>query len=88
MAQPSIANSKDSLLVYEQGDKTPLIGFESDTPFVAVNKGDLLDPTGWPATGIGGAKFRVERVEHLIGQKEGRGLAFQRVTVFTQKIEK
>jgi hypothetical protein len=89
MAQPSIDNSKYSLDVYvEPGDKTPLIGFESDTPFVAVNKGDLLHTGGWAVTGIGAAKLRVERVEHFIGQKEGRGLAFQKVLVFTQRVEK
>jgi hypothetical protein len=71
----------------EEGeDRNMLISFESNTPFVSVNKGDILDPTAWQMTGIGGDKFRVERVEHLIGQHQGRGLAFQQVRVFTKRV--
>lgn len=61
----------------------PLCRYESDTPFGAINSGDLLNAILTPT---GDHLLRVNQVEHIIWETKAEGLR-HRLCVFTEHAE-
>jgi hypothetical protein len=63
---------------------TVLINLPSTTPFMPIERGDLLDPRGWPDGGDltrAGKALRVTDVEHII--QEG----LHKIMVYTRAVD-
>jgi len=60
-----------------------LIEFSSDSPFMAISKGDILNTALWPK--IGQRALRVVCVEHLIWESTG-GPTRHRLSVYTTEV--
>lgn len=60
-------------------DKDLIISFESQNPFMAISKGDILNPSG--GEGAPKTMLRVKRVEHSV---YGEPDVFHVIVVYTE----
>lgn len=58
--------------------------FESDTPFMAINIGDILNPRLWKTFDYQGEVLRVVKLEHFIW--ETQGIVKHKIGVFTEAV--
>jgi hypothetical protein len=67
---------------------TPAVRFDSDTPLVAINNGDLINPMTWPdpVDQFRGKVLRVQGVEHLFWKADG-GRLRQKSMVFAAPVD-
>lgn len=79
------------LEIYEAGTKEPLEAFESDTPLIAFQVGDLIHTAGIDPHAKPGDQLRVTRTEHVLvstgNSSDGKParLASQKLMVFTDR---
>ena len=60
------------------------VTFESDTPFMAINIGDILNPRLWTAFDYQGEVLKVAKLEHFIW--ETQGVIKHKIGVFTEAV--
>lgn len=63
-----------------------LANFEADAPFIAIGKGDILNPAFFPSYDKNPEKvLRVIGIEHIIWQHEGQEAPTQKILLFTRE---
>lgn len=84
-----------NLLIFEPGSsKKILIQYHSTFPFIAISKGDLLDPRDWGAAAQAHEALRVTEVKHSLWGKpkpsssdhDEKSAADHRILVFTEEV--
>lgn len=70
---------------------------KSETPFMAINAGDLLNPRSWMSGGSNiydenpefefGTVLRVTSLEHIIIQLEDETITRHQIMIFTEGVE-
>ncbi len=79
-------NKRYGLEVYGPGGTdTPWVSFDSDTPFPAIARGDIVNPGVWEGSQSPMKVLRVVQVEHVVW--EAAGVAKQKLLVFTEEVE-
>ena len=79
--------NKFTLEIYAPGSTmTTWEVFESDTPFLAINKGDLINPGVWEGSQSPMKILRVVNLEHIIW-KSINSKAKHKLLVYTEEIE-
>jgi len=78
---------KYELEIYEPDSKLDALQtFKSDTPFMNINKGEILNPAFFDTYDNSSHKlFKVTQVEHIIWVAHGE--TTQKVLIFTTEIE-
>jgi hypothetical protein len=77
---------KYALEVYAPDTIEDVVGdFESDTPFMSINIGDILNNQTWENANFGGKLLRVVRLEHFIW-KSGDDIK-HKIGVMTELVE-
>ncbi|AHG87545.1 hypothetical protein J421_0052 [Gemmatirosa kalamazoonensis] len=76
-----------ALEIYEPGTtQDVLVYFESDTPFQAISRGDLLGAGAWGGSGYNlGDMLRVVGIEHIV--IESSPAPMHKVCVFTENVD-
>ncbi len=70
------------LEIYEPGSADDVAAyFESDTPFGAIAKGDLINPVGSGGEAVKQI-LRVVGIEHIVWESKGEGIK-HKICVFT-----
>lgn len=76
------------LEVYQPGSFDDVFQYlESDTPFMAISRGDIVNPGLWDGSQSPMKVLRVVNVEHIIWKNETTGGARHKVLVFTEEVE-
>lgn len=80
---------KYQLEIYEPESKSEvLVSFESDTTFISINKGEVLNPAFFSTYNKNPGKIlKVTQVEHILWQHEGQEEPKQKVLVFTEEFD-
>lgn len=79
-------HQKYALEIYQPGSiQDVLVVFESDTPFLSISAGDLLNQRAWPDGGHEGKILRVVGLEHFIW--EVGGMTKHKVGVITEVVD-
>lgn len=74
------------LEIYEPGcTEDVCIVFNSSNPFIAINVGDILNPTTWPNAESAKDVLRVVNVEHLLWEINGD--IKQKILIFTEAVQ-
>ncbi|MCF0049580.1 hypothetical protein LXM25_05915 [Dyadobacter sp. LJ53] len=73
------------LEIYEPHALDSWVYFESDSPFAAINKGDILAAANFPGA-LMTDRYRITSVEHIIWEKAGVGIR-HKICVYTEKLE-
>jgi hypothetical protein len=74
------------LEIYHPGSRRNCwMEFTSSTPFMAINKGDIVNPGIWPGSQVPTKALRVTGVEHVIWDQGGQ--AKHKVMVFSEAVD-
>ncbi len=74
------------LEVYQPGSADDVwITFSSFTPFMPINRGDILNPGVWPESSSPMKVLRVINVEHIIW--EAKEQIKHKVLIFTEEVD-
>lgn len=83
-----MADAKYMLEIYMPGSTQNVWeSFESDTPFMAINQGDIINPTIWDGSQSPMKVLIATRIEHLIWQVPYTNTARHKILVFTREVE-
>jgi hypothetical protein len=83
-----MSKEKYSLEIYEPGSHdTCWVVFNSSTPFMAINKGDIINPNVWEGSRSPMFVLRAVKIEHIIWESPKTHEAKHKVMVFTEEIE-
>ncbi len=76
---------KYTLEIYEPGSTLDvLMTFDAKSPFVAISKGDILNPAFFHSYDNNPAKVLVvTNIEHILWQHEGADEPTQKILIFT-----
>jgi hypothetical protein len=78
--------TKYILEIYEPNSVHDLwVVFESLTPFLAISKGDLMNPSIWPGSQAPMKILRVVEVEHIIWENENE--IKHKLMVYTEEVD-
>lgn len=74
------------LEIYEPGSTSdPAVVFESDQPFMAFSRGDLINPRTWPNNSVGNVLLRIVAIEHLFW--EASLVIKHKVLIYTDTVD-
>jgi hypothetical protein len=75
-----------TLEIYEPGSADDIwIVFESSTPFMSINRGDILNPAFFSNSQSPMKVLRVINVEHILWEVDGN--VMQKILIFTEEVE-
>jgi len=75
-----------SLEIYEPGStESCWVSFQSDSPFMAINRNDIIEPNLWPGSRAPQTVLRVVNVEHILW--EASGISKHKVLVYTEEVD-
>lgn len=74
--------------IYQPGSSDDVVQtFESDHPFVGLNKGDIINPAFFSSYDRNPDNvLRIKTVEHIFWQHEGQDKPKQKLLIFTEEI--
>lgn len=76
-----------SLEIYEPGSAyDPWVNFLSNSPFLAISKGDIINPGTWDNSQSPMKVLKVLNVEHMIWEIENDHIT-HKLCVFTEEVE-
>lgn len=80
---------KYQLEIYIPGSKLDtLANFESNDPFIKINKGEILNPAFFPSYENNPNKLlKVTQIEHILWQHDMQEEPTQKVLIFTEEID-
>jgi hypothetical protein len=79
-------HKKYALEIYQPGSiQDVLVVFESDTPFLPISTGDLLNQRAWPDGGYEGQILRVVGLEHFVWEIDG--VTKHKIGVITETVQ-
>lgn len=78
---------KYTVEIYFPGSSSEvLVSFDASTPFISINKGDILNPTFFSTYDKSPEKvLKVINIEHIIWQHEGSTEPTQKILIFTKE---
>ena len=79
-------NKKYALEIYKPGSIEDVeVTFESDTPFLNINIGDILNTNMWSGTETNGKLIKVVKMEHFIWEYDSGPK--HKIGIITKEIE-
>ena len=63
------------------------VSYKSENPFMAISKGDIINPSVWPDSQSPMEVLRVVNVEHIIWDVPNTNQIKHKICVYTQEVE-
>lgn len=61
------------------------VSYETSTPFLTIQAGDIINPRVWEGVGTPGNVLRVVNIEHVIWEGDGR--IKHKLCIFTEEVK-